>query len=65
LPRAAARHLASLEHLDVVVPDVATAARRVVTLGGTRLELHDVGRNHHLFPSVAEDRSAATALTKT
>jgi glyoxylase-like metal-dependent hydrolase (beta-lactamase superfamily II) len=39
-------HLAKLKHPDVVVPDVGTGDRHVITLGGTRLELHYVGRNH-------------------
>lgn len=42
----AKEHLARLKHPDVVVPDVGVGNRHVITLGGTRLELHYVGRNH-------------------
>jgi glyoxylase-like metal-dependent hydrolase (beta-lactamase superfamily II) len=44
--RRAKEHLAKLKHPDVVVPDVGTGDRHVINLGGTRLELHYVGRNH-------------------
>jgi glyoxylase-like metal-dependent hydrolase (beta-lactamase superfamily II) len=42
----AKEHLARLKNPDVVVPDVGIGNRHVITLGGTRLELHYVGRNH-------------------
>ena len=42
----AKEHLARLKHADVVVPDVGVGNRHVINLGGTRLELHYVGRNH-------------------
>ena len=44
--RRAKEHLAKLKNPDVVVPDIGTGDRHVITLGGTRLELHYVGRNH-------------------
>jgi glyoxylase-like metal-dependent hydrolase (beta-lactamase superfamily II) len=42
----AKEHLARLKNPDVVVPDLGVGNRHVITLGGTRLELHYVGRNH-------------------
>jgi glyoxylase-like metal-dependent hydrolase (beta-lactamase superfamily II) len=42
----AKEHLAALKNPDVVVPDIGVGNRHVITLGGTRLELHYVGRNH-------------------
>jgi glyoxylase-like metal-dependent hydrolase (beta-lactamase superfamily II) len=42
----AKEHLAKLKHPDVVIPDLAVGNRHVINLGGTRLELHYVGRNH-------------------
>lgn len=42
----AKEHLAQLKNPDVVVPDVGVGNRYVINLGGTRLELHYVGRNH-------------------
>jgi glyoxylase-like metal-dependent hydrolase (beta-lactamase superfamily II) len=42
----AKEHLARLKNPDVVVPDVGVGNRHVINLGGTRLELHYVGRNH-------------------
>ena len=44
--RRAKEHLARLKNPDVVVPDVGVGNRHVIALGGTRLELHYVGRNH-------------------
>jgi glyoxylase-like metal-dependent hydrolase (beta-lactamase superfamily II) len=44
-PNAKAR-LEALKNPDVVLPDVTTDTLRVIELGGTRLELHFVGRNH-------------------
>jgi glyoxylase-like metal-dependent hydrolase (beta-lactamase superfamily II) len=38
--------LEALKNPDVVLPDVGTDDLHVITLGGTRLELHYVGRNH-------------------
>jgi glyoxylase-like metal-dependent hydrolase (beta-lactamase superfamily II) len=38
--------LEALKNPDVVLPDIATNDLQVITLGGTRLELHYVGRNH-------------------
>jgi glyoxylase-like metal-dependent hydrolase (beta-lactamase superfamily II) len=38
--------LEALKNPDVVLPDIATNDLHVITLGGTRLELHYVGRNH-------------------
>jgi glyoxylase-like metal-dependent hydrolase (beta-lactamase superfamily II) len=42
----AKEHLARLKNPDVVVPDVGVGNRHVINLGGTRLELHHVGRSH-------------------
>ena len=42
----AKEHLARLKNPDVVVPDIGVGNRHVINLGGTRLELHYVGRNH-------------------
>ena len=39
-------HLAKLKYKDAVVPDIGVGNRHVINLGGTRLELHYVGRNH-------------------
>jgi len=44
--RNAKRHLEALRYPDVVIPDVAVDQMHVIELGGTRLELHYVGRNH-------------------
>jgi glyoxylase-like metal-dependent hydrolase (beta-lactamase superfamily II) len=38
--------LEALKYPDVVIPDETVDDRRVIELGGTRLELHYVGRNH-------------------
>jgi glyoxylase-like metal-dependent hydrolase (beta-lactamase superfamily II) len=38
--------LEQLAHPDVVIPDVTVDNQHVIELGGTRLELHYVGRNH-------------------
>jgi glyoxylase-like metal-dependent hydrolase (beta-lactamase superfamily II) len=38
--------LEQLRHPDVVIPDVAVDNQHVIELGGVRLELHYVGRNH-------------------
>jgi glyoxylase-like metal-dependent hydrolase (beta-lactamase superfamily II) len=38
--------LEALKYSDVVIPDETVDDRRVIELGGTRLELHYVGRNH-------------------
>ncbi len=42
----AKEHLTRLANPDVVLPDIGVGNRYVITLGGTRLELHYVGRNH-------------------
>jgi glyoxylase-like metal-dependent hydrolase (beta-lactamase superfamily II) len=39
-------HLETLKNPDVVLPDIGTGDLHVIILGGTRLELHYVGRNH-------------------
>jgi len=44
--RMAKMRLEALKHPDVVIPDVVVDAQHVIELGGTRLELHHVGRNH-------------------
>lgn len=44
--RNAKTRLEALKHPDVVIPDEAIDDRRVIELGGMRLELHYVGRNH-------------------
>jgi glyoxylase-like metal-dependent hydrolase (beta-lactamase superfamily II) len=38
--------LEALGNPDVVIPDVTVDSQHVIELGGTRLELHYVGRNH-------------------
>ena len=38
--------LEALKYPDAVIPDEVVDDRRVIELGGTRLELHYVGRNH-------------------
>ena len=38
--------LEALKNPDVVSPDIGTGSLHVIELGGTRLELHYVGRNH-------------------
>ena len=42
----AKERLASLKGLDVVIPDEVVDGKRIITLGGTTLELHFTGRNH-------------------
>ncbi len=42
----AKEHLAKLKYKDAIVPDIGVGNRHVINLGGTRLELHYVGRNH-------------------
>lgn len=44
--RRAKEHLLRLKDPDAVIPDLVVEDRAVLTLGGTRLELHYVGRNH-------------------
>jgi glyoxylase-like metal-dependent hydrolase (beta-lactamase superfamily II) len=44
--RNARTRLEALRHPDVVLPDVTVDTQHVIELGGTRLELHYVGRNH-------------------
>ena len=44
--RQAKAALVRLEIPDVVIPDLVVDDHAVLTLGGTRLELHFVGRNH-------------------
>jgi glyoxylase-like metal-dependent hydrolase (beta-lactamase superfamily II) len=44
--RNARAHLEQLRYPDAVIPDVAVDDRHVIDLGGTRLELAWVGRNH-------------------
>jgi len=44
--RNAKTRLEALQRPDVVLPDETVDERRVIELGGTRLELHYVGRNH-------------------
>jgi glyoxylase-like metal-dependent hydrolase (beta-lactamase superfamily II) len=44
--RNARARLEALRNPDVVLPDVTVDTQHVVDLGGTRLELHYVGRNH-------------------
>jgi glyoxylase-like metal-dependent hydrolase (beta-lactamase superfamily II) len=39
-------HLEQLKNPDVVIPDEVVEDKRVIELGGTKLELHYVGRNH-------------------
>ena len=38
--------LEALKNPDVVIPDIGTGDLHAIELGGTRLELHYVGRNH-------------------
>jgi glyoxylase-like metal-dependent hydrolase (beta-lactamase superfamily II) len=42
----AKERLAVLKGLDVVIPDETVDNKRTITLGGTTLELHYLGRNH-------------------
>src|SRR5687768_7099392 len=42
----AKQHLETIRHPDVVLPDEVVDNERTITLGGTTLELHYVGRNH-------------------
>lgn len=44
--RSAKSRLEALRNPDVVIPDVAVDDRHVIELGGVRVELHYVGRNH-------------------
>jgi glyoxylase-like metal-dependent hydrolase (beta-lactamase superfamily II) len=44
--RLAKEHLARLANPDALVPDETVDDKRTITLGGTELELHYVGRNH-------------------
>ncbi|HET7340809.1 MAG TPA: MBL fold metallo-hydrolase [Methylomirabilota bacterium] len=44
--RNARAHLVELKNPDVVLPDEVVDGVRVLELGGTRVELHYVGRNH-------------------
>lgn len=44
--RNAKSRLEALRNPDVVIPDVAVDDRHVIELGGVRVELHYVGRNH-------------------
>jgi glyoxylase-like metal-dependent hydrolase (beta-lactamase superfamily II) len=44
--RNAKKRIAELKPADVVVPDQVVDADKTITLGGTALELHYVGRNH-------------------
>ncbi|MCI0370024.1 MAG: MBL fold metallo-hydrolase [candidate division NC10 bacterium] len=44
--RNARTRLEALRHPDVVLPDVVVDDRSVLELGGVRVELHYVGRNH-------------------
>ena len=44
--RNAKTRLEQLQHPDVVLPDEVVDDARTIELGGTRLELHYVGRNH-------------------
>ncbi|MGE0736572.1 MAG: MBL fold metallo-hydrolase [Alphaproteobacteria bacterium] len=53
----ATAHLRRLKHPDVVLPDISTDNLYVLNLGGTRLELHYLGRNH-------SDNSLAMLLPK-
>jgi glyoxylase-like metal-dependent hydrolase (beta-lactamase superfamily II) len=39
-------HLERLKHPNVVIPDLVVDDLRVIELGGVRLELHYLGRNH-------------------
>ena len=42
----AKKHLEQLKYADVVIPDKTVGDKHVIKLGGTRMELHYVGRNH-------------------
>jgi glyoxylase-like metal-dependent hydrolase (beta-lactamase superfamily II) len=42
----AKKHLERLQYADVVIPDKTVGDKHVIKLGGTRMELHYVGRNH-------------------
>lgn len=44
--RRAKAHLEQLKNPDVPIPDLVIDDRYAIDLGGTRLELHYVGRNH-------------------
>jgi glyoxylase-like metal-dependent hydrolase (beta-lactamase superfamily II) len=44
--RNAKARLEALRHPDVVIPDEAVDDFRAIELGGVRVELHDLGRNH-------------------
>ena len=44
--RRAKERLVVLKGLDVVIPDEVVDGKRVISLGGTNLELHFTGRNH-------------------
>jgi len=44
--RKAEARLVQLQHPDVVIPDVGVDNLYIIELGGVRLELHYVGRNH-------------------
>jgi glyoxylase-like metal-dependent hydrolase (beta-lactamase superfamily II) len=44
--KAAKERLTQLKNPDVVIPDEVVDNKRTITLGGTTLELHYVGRNH-------------------
>src|SRR5712675_2819005 len=44
--RNAKKRIAELKPTDVVVPDQVVDTDKTITLGGTGLELHHVGRNH-------------------
>ena len=44
--RNAKAHLEKLKHPNVVIPDVTVDNLHVIELGGVRMELHYVGRNH-------------------
>jgi len=55
--RNAKKHLDELRYPDVVIPDEVVDDYRAIELGGTRLELYYVGRNH-------SDNSLAMLLPK-
>ena len=42
----AKKRLEQLKYADVVIPDKGVGDKHVIKLGGTRMELHYVGRNH-------------------
>ena len=44
--RRAKERLVVLKGLDVVIPDEVVDSKRVISLGGTNVELHFTGRNH-------------------